>query len=241
MIALPINGGVIDLRPDYHIDVAPGECLIIQAGASLGKAAASFEHPKVLVRADCVHWFKRQLPQGGKRWWSRAGRNLYFAVPKEHITVSEEPGYSYVKAEINGVKVTLNVSGGTGNGWTDLISQTVAISINHPIRDLNKIGAVALSPEEAARRGLSVEVEPLEDGDRRIFDEAAAKAKLAGQIKSGDRIILGTGYSWGDETELVVETVEPRKRRIFARGKSGLARVSFCQVNWKATLELRTK
>jgi hypothetical protein len=238
MISLPKEGGVIDLAPDYHVEVVPGDCLIVRAGASLGKAAAGFEHPNILKRADTVHWFKRQLPQGGKRWRSRAGRDFYFVIPKEFIAISEEPGYSYVKAQINGVQVTLNISGGTQNGWTDWISQTVSISINHPIRDLLKFAAVALSLEEAARRGIVPEVEPLEEGDRRIFDQAAAKVKLAGKIREGGKIVLGEGYSHGDEKELVVESVVPRRRLIIAKGALGRVRVGYAQIDWKATLEV---
>ena len=234
MIALPKAGGVLDLLPDYHVEIPPGDCLIIQAGVSIGRPAARFTHPNIIAQADVVHWFKRYT-RNGKRWSSRAGRNFYFAVPKEHIAISEKPGHSYVDGTINGVAVTFNVSGGTHNGWTDWIRETVSISVNHPRRDLLKIAEVALSPEEATRRGLSVVIEPLGEGDQKIFDEAAAKVLVLGRIKAGDTVILGEGFSWGDETELRVEEIAGR--RILACGRhGGLVKVAFSQVAWVATL-----
>ena len=235
MIQLTPEGGTIDLAPDYHIDVAKCDHLIIRAGVTLNKpAAAGFSHSNLIQRAETLHWFKRQLPQGGKRWWSRAGVDFFFAIPKAQIAVSEQPGYSYVHAEIGGVPVTFNISGGTENGWTDWVRENVSIGINHPIRDLKRIADAAISAEEATMRGIVVALEPLCPEDRKAFDQAAARVALSGKLRAGLTIVLAEGYSLGEEKELVVE----RKIgcQIIASSRSGSsARVRYSNIDWLAT------
>ena len=235
MIILKPECRRIDLAPDYHIDIAPGDHLIIRAGVTLNKpAAAGFSHSNLIQRAETLHWFKRQLPQGGKRWWSRAGVDFFFAIPKAQIAVSEQPGYSYVHAEIGGVPVTFNVSGGTENGWTDWVRENVSIGINHPIRDLKRIADAAISAEEATTRGIVVPLEPMCPEDRKAFDQAAARAALSGKLRAGLTIVLAEGYSYGEEKELQVE----RKigRQIIASSRSGSSiRVRYSNIDWLAS------
>lgn len=235
MIQLTPEGGTIDLAPDYHIEIAKCDHLILRAGITLNKpAAACFSHPNVIQRVETLHWFKRQLPQGGKRWWSRAGVDFFFAVPKAQIAVSEQPGYSYVRAEVGGVSVTFNVSGGTENGWTDWVREHVSIAVNHPIRDLKRIAAAAISAAEATRLGIVIPIEPMSPEDRKAFDQAAARAALSGKLRPGMTIVLGEGYSLGGEKELLVE----RKigRQLIASSRFGSsARVRYSNLDWLAT------
>jgi hypothetical protein len=126
-----------------------------------------------------------------------------------------EKGYSYVPAEINGVKVKFNVSGGSGNGWTDWLHTRTTISVNHPVRDLKKIAEVAIrnSPFEP------IEVKPLDEGDEARWQRLSARlskslvetiAKLAEDGKA-PVVKFMPGFQ---ETEGKVVEVTRRARKI---------------------------
>jgi len=181
---------VVDGTPgeQYQVEIEPGDYLVIRAGASVGKPSARFGHPNVAASGRSVHEF-RHYRQGGKFWTARAGVDFYFVVPRTAIKMLPEKGHSYVPAEINGVRVRFNVSGGTANGWTDWLHTCTEISVNHPVRDLKKIAEVSVrnSPFEP------VVVKPLEEGEDRRWRQIAARlssgliekiAKMAEEGKS---------------------------------------------------------
>ena len=174
MLTIPIEGGPIHLASDYHVETPAGPALILRAGAMLGKPAAGFTHPNVLLKEPCVHEFKHYRKGGGKFWTAAAGYNFYFAIPKAAVRLHPEPGYSYIKAQVAGVEVVFNVSGGTLNGWTDWIRNPVSISVNHPLRALRQLADAALTPEAAASLGLSVEPKPLDSEQVLRFSEQVA-------------------------------------------------------------------
>jgi hypothetical protein len=122
--------------------------LVIMAVVAAGKAAAKFNHPNVAASARRVHGFKHYRRSGSKFWTVRAGVDFYFVIPRSAIKMLPEKGHSYVPAEINGVKVRFNVSGGTSNGWTDFLHTSTTISVGHGIRDLKKLAEVAVRNSE---------------------------------------------------------------------------------------------
>lgn len=236
MLTLPIEGGLLHLTSDYHINVPEGPCLVLQAGASLEHRAATFTHPNVLEREACVHHFKHSRPNGGKYWTAKAGVNFYFAIPKERILLHPEPGYSYVKAQINGAEVVFNVSGGSFDGWTDWLSNPVASSVNHSKRVLNQLAEVALCPKAAASHGITVQLKPMEALDQWLYSERAAKQTVLKRLAPGVKICLGPGYDHCGATELVLETVYARKQALLCGSPFGRVRVHYRQVAWVKTL-----
>jgi len=115
------NSLVID--NDYSINIEPSENQIIIMGFDANKSASKFKHPNISATVKRIHEFKHYRKNGGKFWTSRAGVDHYLVIPRNQITILSEKGYSYIKTEINGVKVTLNVSGGTnGKGWADYLN-----------------------------------------------------------------------------------------------------------------------
>ena len=135
---------VIDAEDNYVIRFEPSEYQLINVGFNSRKAGARLSHPNILETRKVIHEFKHYLKNGGKRWTAKSGVNHIIAVHKNNIYIEMEKGYSYVHAIINGVKVTLNVSGGTGgNGWTDYVGSFISISVDHKVSDFKKLLAIA--------------------------------------------------------------------------------------------------
>ena len=137
---------VIDDTPDnrYQIEIDSGDYLVVCAGVTSDKRMAKFSHANMAASNRDIFEFKHYRSNGGKYWTARAGVNFYFVIPRSAITILPEKGYSYIRAEINGVKVHFSVSGGTQNGWTDWLHINASIMINHGMRDLKKIAEVAV-------------------------------------------------------------------------------------------------
>lgn len=138
---------VIDGTADgqYQIEIEPGEFMVIRAGVTVDSRMSTFKHPNV-VASRVIHEFKHYRKGGGKFWTARAGIDFFFVIPRSAIKMLPEKAYSYIPAEINGVKVAFNVTGGTRNGWTDWLNTRTSIGVNHGIRDLRRLAEVAINP-----------------------------------------------------------------------------------------------
>ena len=107
---------------------------------------STFKHPNVAATARVIHEFKHYRKGGSKFWTARAGMDFFFVIPRSEIKILPKKGHSYIPAEINGVKVSFNVTGGTRNGWTDWLNTCTSIGVNHGIRDLRRLAEVAINP-----------------------------------------------------------------------------------------------
>jgi len=130
-------------KDHYQVNIQEGENQIVVIGFNAKKPASKFQHPNISATVKRVHEFKHYR-RNSKFWTSQAGVDHYLVIPRNKITLLPEKGYSYVKAEINGVQVTFNVSGGTMNGWTDMLGVKSHISVNHKLSDLKKLTEVAI-------------------------------------------------------------------------------------------------
>ena len=128
----------------YQIEIDSGDFLLIEIGASVKKAGSRFTHPNIVQSVKRLYEFKHYRNNGSKFWTRQAGISHYVIIPKNLIYILPEKGYSYIKAEINGVKVTFNVSGGTRNGWTDWLGNRTSILVNHKLSDIKKLVEVAI-------------------------------------------------------------------------------------------------
>jgi len=209
---------VIDSEDKYQVEIEPGEYLLVEVGSMAGTAAAKLTHPNIATTAKRVYEFKWYRSNGSKHWTARAGVSHWLVIPRTAVTLIPEKGYSYVKAEINGVKVSFNVSGGGGEGWTDYLGTRTQISVNHKLADIRKLCEVAV-------RGTPLEPvtpEPLEPGqeDRwnQLFagatpDVKEAIAALAGEAKNPVVKML-PGYSHMGHDQGVVVSVHRRMKKI---------------------------
>ena len=202
---------VVDAADKYDITIEPGEFLVIEVGAVVGKAAARFEHPNVAVTAKRVYDFKHYRAGGSKFWTERAGVSHFFVVPRSAVCIVMEKGYSYIPAVINGVKVRFNVSGGGGDSWTDWLTTRVSISVNHSMNDLKRIAEVsvrgtAMEPLKVKEMDLEKEVQW-----NRLAARANAKLKekVAALVEAGKGVVvkLLPGYQY-----IEGQAIEVRRR-----------------------------
>jgi hypothetical protein len=208
----------IDEKDKYNIDIEAGEYLVISMGFTSNKPGAKFNHPNIALTKKTIHEFKHYRQGGSKFWTSRAGIDHYLIIPRNQIKIIPEKGYSYIKAEINGVKVSFNVSGGGGGGWTDYLRTLTQTSVNHKLADIKKIAEVAVrnSPYEPL---IPKEFEPI---DEERWNKLAAKAnpkikeQVCKMIDEGKKpvIYFVSGYSYGGEHSGVAVKVERRYKKV---------------------------
>ena len=187
---------VLDDSPgsEYTLKIEPGRFLAVCFGQDARRPAAKFKHEMLAARRSRLHEFKHYRGDGSKFWTAKPGVDLWFIVPRTAIRLLPEEGHSYVPAEINGVKVTFNVSGGTApGGWTDWIGSRVSVSVGHPVADLRKVAEVAVR-DEAAEKELLAHLAASGDLDERsrwAFRQAVAAgpvaAALVARYKAGDK------------------------------------------------------
>lgn len=163
---------LLDDKDRYTIKIAKGDYLVVTMGFKVDKAGAKFTHPNIALTNKTIHHFKHYRGRGGKFWTSHAGINHTFVIPKDKITILPEKGYSYIKAIINGVYVTFNVSGGTNNGWTDYLNENTHTSVNHKLSDLKKIAEIAVrnSPIEPLK------TTPLDNSEEMEWNKLQARS-----------------------------------------------------------------
>lgn len=211
---------IIDAAEPYKVAIDAGEYLVVEVGATAGKASASFTHPNISETAKRIYHFRTYYASGHKRWRSRAGVSHYFVIPRSAVTLLPEKGCSYVKALINGVKVSFNVSGGGGPGWTDYLHTHTQISINHKVSDLKRIAAVAVRGTKY--EGFVQIADPITADEEKTWNRLAAKAngklkaKICKLVEEGKRpmVQLLDGYSYGGNGSGVASRVERRYKKV---------------------------
>ena len=229
----------------YRVEIEPGEYLVIEVGCDIGKSTAKFTHPNIALSVPKVYGFKHYRHGGSKFWTHRAGLSHYFVIPRSVVKLLPEKGYSYVPAEINGVRVSFNVTGGAGfDGpgiWTDWLKTHTQISVGHKLADLKRIAEVAV-------RGTSMEpiaVEPMngvEDyGWKKMVAEKMIKAKILEAVKTGKApvIYLNAGLDYSGMTNGKGIELHPwKKRAIILDMDCHRVSVKHNQIDWYRTAKV---
>ena len=236
---------VLDETPgnQYCISIEPGGPLLLHAGAFAGSAAARFTHPHLVATRKRVHEFKHYRRDGGKFWTARAGITHSFRIPRQAVLLLPEKGYSSIKAEINGVTVSVNVSGGTTNGgWCDRLSSTACIAIGHPLRDLQRFAEMALPGPHPP-----LEIPPLSPDEEARWNQLAAKATSALktqlytliEAKRCPLLHLLPGYTLasGAAIELHRHWKNHRVQTVIVDANGQQYRVRLSQVEWYQTAQ----
>jgi len=187
-----------EVEEGYRVVIEPGDYLIVVAGAYYGSAGARFRHPNIAAKQTRLHEFKHYRQGGGKFWTSRAGVDFLFVIPKTEIHLIHEKGYSYVPVEINGQRWSLNVSGGTFDGWTDTVRRVAHVQCGCSQKALRKLAGVALSPGECRRRGITHDIRAMEGYEAARFVERATESLIRGKLGAGHKIVLNSEYHLGD-------------------------------------------
>jgi len=255
----------LDTKDIYNIAISKGEFQVITMGFSVDKPAIKFEHSSVITKVKTIHEFKHYRSGGGKFWTSRAGMDIVFIVPRNKIKLLPEKGYSYIRAEINGVKVSFNVSGGGGGAWTDYLTTWCDVSCNHPLRDVKKIAEVAIRNEgyEKAIFETLAKKEPI---NNEKWERLAAnrkpelKEKIYELIEKGKNPVIHLNFGWsfndGGTFGTANKLIRGLKKYILTKNEKGEAqswewkedgkvksvicgytRVKVSHINWYKTIE----
>lgn len=224
--------------PQYYINSAEGDNLLIIASVIADKRNASFDHPNVLLHRPEVLEFKYYRHNGGKYWVAKPGIAFYFLVPKDRIELVPEQGYSYVKVLIGGKKFTLSVSGGTsGNGgWCDYIGNVAHIGVGHPVRDLKTLADNSLSPETLP---LDFTFPEREDSTEERERELQHWQCLLAEKIARKALTIGSTLVTSEST-YTVERLNRTKTQIVARRNpnNGLYRIHKQTIDWTKTAEV---
>jgi hypothetical protein len=233
---LPIRmseaGDHISVDADYHVQLPPGDHLLVLAG---GQENTKFDHPNLAARVPRIWEFKHYHPQRGKWWSQKAGIDLYFVVPKSEIELLPEKGYSYVPVRIGGRKFVFNVSGGSSpNGWTDYIRPQVHTQVGLPKSALKSLATVALPPKTVKELGLGFNVSMLSEEQQQTYQELAVKRDV--QQADIKQLVLGRFFSWrGEKGPFDVVGRSPRHREFTIEHQGWRCRVKYSQIDWLKT------
>jgi hypothetical protein len=247
-----------DVGNKSKVEIEPGDYLVVEAGCLVGTPGARFTHPNIAATAKRVYNFRTYFRSGAKRWYEKAGVSHLFVIPRSAVKISPN-GSTYIPAEINGVKVSFNVSGGGGSEmWTEWLRTEATISVNNTVKKLKAFAAVAV-------RGTALEpiaVKTLEPDQEERWNRMAAKAnkgireQVFKMIEEGKKPVvkLLPGY---DSTEAVGLELYRRMKKVYVKedktawtyedtgpvksmivaadGYWGKVRVKMSQVDWMAT------
>lgn len=216
------NGKLIQSEV-YKVEFLEMKYLIVEVGAKVGSGLANLKHSNILTSVKRIYEFKHYRKNGGKYWTSSAGISHFVIVPTDKIYLLSEKGYSYVKAEINGVKVMFNVSGGGGsNGWTDYVHSSTNISVGHKAKDIKKLLEVCVRDAEFETKFeiKQLEADQVEKWER--MNEQASnlvkkqKEKIYNLIreKKPVTVILNDGYKVKEASVVGIQSCRPKKIKL---------------------------
>jgi hypothetical protein len=178
---------------------------------------------------------------GTKFWTSRLGRDFYFIVPKTEIKLIRDKGYSWVPVVVNGMKFSLNVSGGGAAQWVDSIRICCHTHCGWTKANLKKLAEVSWSPEQIREKEVpTFDLQLNIDVD--YFRRLAALS--VGRSKITDRSIFYLdAFSTvdGSKGPFVVDARVKLRRShqsVYFYPGSGLRyRAKFSQIDWVKTCE----
>lgn len=205
-------------KEPYRISYQEGTNLLLVMGFHSNKPAAKFSHPNIMATEKRIHEFKHYRKGGSKFWTAKSGVDHYLIIPRNKIIMLPEKGYSYVKTEINGVKISLNVSGGTcGKGWGDFFSSIVHTSVNHKLSDLKKVAEVAIRDSQIEN---GVEIKTLDEAELKRWDMLHAKScpdiknAIAKLAEDGKAPVIKLVGGFNEHTGIAIETCRRRIKKV---------------------------
>jgi hypothetical protein len=237
---MDLAGERFQVEDGYRVELPPGDHLIVVAAARLGEAGYDFDHPNIAAKKSDVFEFKHYRKGGSKFCTSKAGINFYLVIPKAHIELLPEKGYSDVPVLIHGHKCRLNVTGGTvTGGWTDYVHRVVDVGCGWTLAALRSLAAIALKPDECRAQGITLEIKSPEAYQQAGFAETAAAVVMRTRLGAGSQVLLRDGWNYlGSQGPFAIES-RPRRKRYFIC-MSGLSRlrIQYAAIDWAKTAEI---
>jgi hypothetical protein len=226
----------IAVADDYVITFAPEPYLILGVGLTI----CEFNHPSMVAKQTTVFEFKHERASGHKFWTAKPGVLHYFVVPKNHIEVAIEKGYSYVTTYIGGQKVVLNVSGGSGPPWKDWVSRSPHTCINYPVKTLKAIANNSLTPTQCNEQNIAFDI--LENRYPKQYVELAVAPIVRKWLqKNKGRLYLKSGWNHDELGPFEIEEHCMRRRAYFVLLHDGYITrtiVPYKGIDWTRTAEI---
>ncbi len=244
------------LENRYTVKFAAGENLMLVCGQDARKPIAKKLHELIMKNkmtcsgvVNALMEFKHCRRSGSKFWTSCPGKEFYFCVPKSQIKLLPVQGLSYVRLEINGVEVILNVSGGTTyeketsrSGWGDWVSDVAHTFVGMPLKKIKAIAEVAIPA------GTPEGIKRLDANEQKKWEEMVndknLQAVVVRTIAEGNRpqIILAEGFSMGGNKHGVADSVSfgktKRVKDLIVLANGYPYRIKPSQVDWEKSAAL---
>jgi len=224
---------------DYHIELPEGNSLLIVVGTEYGSPASKFDSDRILKTNRTIHEFKHYA--NGRKWWTqKPGIDFWFAIPKDKIFMVEEKGYSYVPVEIGGERYHLNVSGGTYNGWTDVVNHGCSIGITKSKKKMDALAKNAEHPSCVEMIDPSSKL--MSEMEQKEYRELCAYHDTRSKLQVGDKIVLNSHYNVeGSRGPFDIVSKAPRKRSFICASTSFYGpnfKASYKHIDWTKTAEV---
>lgn len=224
-------GTCFKIADDYRVMLPEGDHLILVVGVPFGCAAASFEHANIAAKQSAIFEYKHYRRGGSKFWTAKAGVEFYFLVPKKHIELLPEKGYSYVRCQIGETPFFLNVSGGGGglDGWTDCVRLTAHTGTTEKKSYLKLFANHSVVPYN-----FEYEVRNSLEGRENSWREMACRHVV--ELKVGMKVRLD---KWSSEEVYELSSVNNKRRCCVGKDAQGYPwRIKHTQIDWLTTAEL---
>lgn len=225
--------GRVEIEPGYHVELPDTDQFIIVAGANYPAAATRYDHPNLAARQDKVFYTRAYWPDGRKKWFQHAGRDFYFVIPRNKISLVFEKGYSYVPVVISGQTFRLSVTGGIFDGWTDFVRQKAHIGIDAAKKVLDLLAAVAMPPVEIK---VPLELKVQSDRDVAAFIELVAGQLCRSRLQEGHRLVLCDGWTYDGSRGPFFVTSKPKGRQCYVATTGHRSfRATYKSIDWAKT------
>lgn len=235
-----LSGDVL-IEDNYYVQIANNTHFILVSTGLYPEPSSRFVHPNMVAWQNESFETKTSWPSGRKKWFSHAGRAMYFVVPRERIGLIYEPGYSWVPVEINGCKFHLNVSGGTyRKGWGDWVNrQTVHVEAALPIKKLKLLADAAL-PINEAREVVSMDLMEVSPESARTFTNIVAGQVCRAKLRKDHILVPQAGCSWHQQPSQFIFDEKGRGHSYLCRGSdNGMVRyrMTHNDIDWLLTAQ----
>jgi hypothetical protein len=219
-------GTSFKIADDYEVVLPEGDHLILVVGVPFNCSAASFEHKNVAAKVSDIFEYKHHHPKRGKFWTAKAGVNFYFLVPKTKIELLPEKGYSYVKCKMGNLPFFLNVSGGGGKGWTDVVHLVAHTGTTEKKSYLKMFAENSVLPYDFEYEVMN----PIID---RVSSWQDMACRHVVELKVGMTVAVDGG------NEYKIFSVTPKRQLALGRDSTGYPwRIRYRQIEWRKTAEL---
>lgn len=224
-----------EIDSEYRVVFPNTNHLVLMAGALYPNNAIHFDHPNIAAKCNDIFETKSTWKSGRKKWFSHAGVAFYFVIPKTNIELIHEKGYSWVPVSINGMKLHLNVSGGTiGGGWTDIVREFSCTSIDLNKKQLKTLAEAALPRDQVAHL---IPIHRRNVNQVQLIEMINA-FKCRKELKIGDKVTMREDVSFEGNTNktFIIKQIDNKKKLYLVQVGLTVGRIGWNLIDWSKTI-----